>query len=362
MVQARRVLELYETRREHEAVVFKLQDLSARPSLSPKQQQAEAELKRQMVRLQHQIDGLLIAHRLLPMAFVTFRSSRSAQRALELKELLGKMGVTIGPAPRPTDIKWSHLHVAHKRGCKLVKNAYDVLLSLLMAFVIAMVIIIATMFAQMCLFWVPFNAIFTGWLPVEKAIGGLHWCWGVLMFTLAYELLNQLVALTLTDGGLWPQHLRPKVSSPPHLSHLPLLTPPFIDTTLHSHLPLFHSFTPAFVHTALHSCLPSFWQALKDWYHSRTLGQLRFVKIVGGTEILAMFVGVVLIHPSVLDLPSSLCDFTCLCWWLNPHYAMGSWYDFGAGFAFNALVNAFIGDALINSFVAIRISTFINRR
>ena len=74
------------------------------------------------------------------------------------------------------------------------------------------------------------------------------------------------------------------------------------------------------------------------------------------------------------------CNWTCLCWWINPHYKWGTWYalgpalflrrsddkradesprcghaiyryDFGSGFGVNAIVNAFIGDAFLNSFL-----------
>ena len=115
----------------------------------------------------------------------------------------------------------------------------------------------------MCLFWVPFNGALTQWLPREKVIvhdhifmmlasnaavinschndssthmivmtraqwiGGSHWLWGIVMFTLTYEMLHQLTALPLGDGGIWPENFAP---------------------------------------------------ALKDWYHSRTMGQFRFVK------------------------------------------------------------------------------------
>lgn len=58
-------------------------------------------------------------------------------------------------------------------------------------------------------------------------IGGSHWLWGIVMFTLTYEMLHQLTALPLGDGGIWPENFAP---------------------------------------------------ALKDWYHSRTMGQFRFVK------------------------------------------------------------------------------------
>ena len=54
-----------------------------------------------------------------------------------------------------------------------------------------------------------------------------------------YELLHQLTALPLGDGGLWPKNFAP-------------------------------SFT--------------------DWYHSRTMGQFRFVK-VSGTLSLANLIG-----------------------------------------------------------------------
>ena len=65
-------------------------------------------------------------------------------------------------------------------------------------------------------------------------IGGTHWLWGIVMFTLTYEMLHQLVALPLGDGGIWPENFAP---------------------------------------------------ALKDWYHSRTMGQFRFVKARDHAEI-----------------------------------------------------------------------------
>ena len=49
------------------------------------------------------------------------------------------------------------------------------------------------------------------------------------------------------------------------------------------------------------------------------------------------------------ELSRWTCNATCLCWWLNPSFrALGYWYDFGAGLAFNSIVNSFIGDALMS--------------
>ena len=50
--------------------------------------------------------------RFLPVCFVTFGSSRAARTALgaEVVAALGKLGVSVGAAPRPTDIKFEHLH------------------------------------------------------------------------------------------------------------------------------------------------------------------------------------------------------------------------------------------------------------
>ena len=76
---------------------------------------------------------------------------------------------------------------------------------------IGMAILVATGFAQMCLFWVPMNCLFTGWCPAAKALGGLQWLWGIFMFVLVYELLHQLQALPLGDGGLWPKNFAPQL-------------------------------------------------------------------------------------------------------------------------------------------------------
>lgn len=78
-------------------------------------------------------------------------------------------------------------------------------------------------------------------------------------------------------------------------------------------------------------------------------GQMHFIAIVGLVEVIALCIGVILLHPSI-ELAKGTCEATCLCWWLNPHFrTLGSWYDFGAGLAFNTLVNSFIGDTLLNS-------------
>ena len=58
-----------------------------------------------------------------------------------------------------------------------------------------------------------------------------------------------------------------------------------------------------------------------------------------------------------------LCDATCLCWWLNPHLdSIGSWYDFGSGFPVNAIVNGFVGDAVLNSFAVRHLGGILTRR
>jgi len=186
---------------------------------------------------------------------------------------------------------------------------------------IAFAIIVATGFAQMCLFWAPVNCLLTGldFCFVEKWIGGLHWIWGIFMFTAVYELLNQLMALPYGVGGLWPVRWTP---------------------------------------------------SLKDWYHSQTLGQFRFVKVVAAVEMLAMLFGCAIIlhveidgHVGDLQIAKMMCSTTCLCWWINPvRQETGSWYDFGAGFGVNAIVNAFIGDAVINSWLVPLIGRYVKRR
>merc|ERR1740130_2251111 len=47
---------------------------------------------------------------------------------------------------------------------------------------------------------------------------------------------------------------------------------------------------------------------------------------------------------------------------MNPHSAsFGTWYDFGAGNGVNAIVNAFIGDAFLNSFAFRHIGNWVAR-
>ena len=223
---------------------------------------------------------------------------------------LHALGVHIGPAPRPTDIEWTHLHKSTNARLLVL---YDLMTIGLMVPVIAFAIITATGFAQMCLFWAPVNCLLTGFCPLEKWVGGVHWIWGIVMFTLVYELLNQLVALPFGVGGLWPVRYTP---------------------------------------------------SLKDWYHSRTMGQFRFVKVVAVVEMCAMLFGCAIILPSGrLEIVERFCTRTCLCWWINPaRVEFGSWYDFGAGFGVNAIVNGFIGDALINSYAVPRVVSLLKRR
>jgi len=256
---------------------------------------------------------------LLPMCFITFRNSEAAKKALastQLADELEKLGVHIGPAPRPTDVKWIHLH-QNMTGRKAARLAlYDLLTLLICVPLIVLAILAATAFAQMCLFWVPMNAyVFTpnssAGLLAEKWIGGFHWVWGIFMFASVYGVLHQLIALPLGDGGLWPENYVPR---------------------------------------------------LKDWYHSRTLGQFRFVKVVASIEMVATLTATVIIFPWPWNtaredwqpISKRLCDMTCLCWWSNPYiYPQneedGSWYDFGAGLGVNPTVNSFIGDAVLTS-------------
>ena len=252
--------------------------------------------------------------RLLPICFVTFLTSGAARAALRKPtvEALKAIGVRIGAAPRPTDVEWTHLH-EKTNTARLM--GYDALTVVLMVPIIGMAIIIATAFAQMCLFWVPMNCLFTGWCPAEKWLGGLSWVWGIVMFTLAYELLHQLTALPLGDGGFWPKNFAP---------------------------------------------------SLKDWYHSRTMGQLRFVKVVGTVEMLVMFFCIGVLATAFMPgeaFSTRLCDATCLCWWLNPHLdSIGGWYDFGSGFPVNAIVNGLVGDAVLNSFAFRHLGGILTRR
>ena len=291
----------------------------SRKAETAKEAKAREEAVEEVARLSEQLRGLQTkVNRLqketvrIPLAFVSFQSSRAAQAAFGCAdELKRKFGVNIGAAPRPTDVVWEHLHVDPTKAHWRV--AYIVLVSLIMAPLIALTIIIATAFAQMCLIWVPANMLISGWAPLEKLIGGLHWCWGVAMFMLAYAVLNQLVSLTLaqSEAGWCPTYLRPL--------------------------------------------------SIKDWYHSMSSGQMHFITIVSLVECLALLVGVGLLHDQ-LSISRYLCDTTCLCWWLNPHYrALGNWYDFGAGLAFNTLVNSFIGDTLFSSFAAKIIGRTLDR-
>ena len=266
--------------------------------------------------------------RLLPICFVTYRTSSEARAALRqpTATALAAVGVRIGAAPRPTDIQFSHLHM---RTNSRLLQLYDAFAIVAMVPLIGMAILVATGFAQMCLFWVPMNCLFSGWCPAEKWYGGLSWLWGIFMFMLVYEVMHQLQALPLGDGGLWPRNFAP---------------------------------------------------LLKDWYHSRTMGQFRFVKVVGATEMLVVFFCVLVCVSRVVDtfhevtginlaqddvtFAHYLCDTTCLCWWINPNLkdeAAGSWYDFGAGFGVNAIVNCLIGDAVLNSFAGRHIGGWFTR-
>ena len=66
-----------------------------------------------------------------------------------------QLGVTIGPAPRPTDVKWIHLHKETKSE---FLSIYDLVVVVIMVPSIAFAILVATGFAQMCLFWArPFS-------------------------------------------------------------------------------------------------------------------------------------------------------------------------------------------------------------
>ena len=258
------------------------------------------ELEKSATELQSRVVQLQREAKPISLAFITFQSSAAAQAAWTCaEELKAEHGMDLGAAPRPTDVVWEHLHVhpAHTEWRVL----WIVLVGLVMAPTIAATIIIATAFAQMALPWVPIQGLMSWWLPVQKVIGGSHWIWGVIMFNLAYATLNQLIALTLcqAEAGWVPARLRP--------------------------------------------------HAIKDWYHSMTSGQMHFITIVGLVECLALLVGVLLLWP-IFAISEWACNITCLCWWLNPRYrSLGSWYDYGAGLAFNTLVNSFICDAGLNS-------------
>ena len=258
------------------------------------------ELEKSATELQSRVVQLQREAKPISLAFITFQSSAAAQAAWSCaEELKADLGMHVGAAPRPTDVVWEHLHVhpAHTEWRVL----WIVLVGLVMAPSIAATIIIATAFAQMALPWVPIQGALSGWLPIQKVIGGCHWIWGVVMFNLAYATLNQLIALTLSqaEAGWIPARLRP--------------------------------------------------HAIKDWYHSMTSGQMHFITIVGLVECLALLVGVLLLWP-IFAISEWACNVTCLCWWLNPRFrSLGSWYDYGAGLAFNTLVNSFICDTGLNS-------------
>ena len=86
--------------------------------------------------------------------------------------------------------------------------------------------------------------------------------------------------------------------------------------------------------------------------------------MVALVEMLVMFLCIgILVTAFLPGIPISqrLCDVSCLCWWINPHYHIGSWYDFGSGFGVNAVVNSFIGDAVLNSFVVRHVAGKITR-
>ena len=124
------------------------------------QQQAEAQkLSERVAALEDKVGTLRAGARHLPIAFVTFKTTSGAKAALKCsEELLRTTGVKVGPAPRPTDIVWNHLHrKTDGSGGTSWKTAYTLLVLLIMAPIIASTILVATAFSQMCLFWVPAN-------------------------------------------------------------------------------------------------------------------------------------------------------------------------------------------------------------
>lgn len=246
------------------------------------------------------------------MAFITFSSSKAADAAVALGAAGGladlDAGLSVGAAPRPSDVVWEHLAVSPAHlGYRVF---YYLGVTIVMAPLIAMVIVVATAFAMMCLFWVPVNSLLTGFIP-HKLYGGMHWVWGVGMFAIVYGVFRNLIALTLSpsEAGWVPARLRPR--------------------------------------------------NIRDWYPSRTSGQMHLVLIVLLVECSVLLVGSIFMF---YGISKPACDFSCLCWWLNPHYMpLGSFFDYGAGFAFNTLVNSFIGDAVLNSLVIPSIGRFVAR-
>ena len=164
-----------------------------------------------------------------------------------------------------------------------------------------------------CLCWLPLPAASAGclcWLPLLAASAGCL-CW--LLVLAACAGYSQRSTPTLApSGSLVPARMRP--------------------------------------------------ERIQDWHHSFTVGQLRFVNVVALIEAAAMVLAITIIYGD-LGIAQWACGRTCLCWWLNPRWKhFGSWYDFGAGLAFNSLVNSFIGDTLFSSFVARLLGLALARR
>lgn len=112
-------------------------------------------------------------------------------------------------------------------------------------------------------------------------------------------------------------------------------------------------------------CLRNVAAALRDPYHTVSMGHLRFVKLVSVVEAVGMglLMGLLRAHKGQAW---QVCNWTCLCWWINPKYQATvdspDWYVFSAGLVFNTVVNAFIGDALVTGLLLPYAVRWYNRR
>ena len=244
--------------------------------------------------------------RWLPYAFVTFDTPAQASctRAdKQIQDALKAFGISIGVPPLPSDINWQHLGSKPSKKDAVLRHLSFGIMVMFVAPLIVAALIIATGLAQMALPWAPFNCAFTSWCPLAKVYGGLYWMSGIIMFTLVYQLLGWLVYLQVSGYG--ELRTRPTRKS------------------------IFYS--------------------LRDTNATESGSQLQFVKAVGWVEMLSVLIlmSLLLYHP----IGTTLCDATCVCWWINPKYSAETWYDFGTGLTFNSLVNCFVGDALLMNFI-----------
>ena len=95
----------------------------------------------------------------------------------------------------------------------------------------------------------------------------------------------------------------------------------------------------------------------RDLNQTETGSCFQFVKIMCTVEVLIVVAFGTLLCFSP-QFARDACEATCLCWYMNPRYASGTWYDWGNGFAFGSVINSFIGDTFLTNFVGRQVGRY----